>query len=174
VRERAGRPPAELIAELRSVGPVAIRKWAYAFRLAKLAAIPHPVAGVLTLRHLMWVIHSRDTWMHRLDICRAAGRPFEQTAEQDGRIAALVMRDVEKALRGKLAGKSLLFQLTGIPGGSWKVGAGEPSATMEMDVLDFNIFASGRYRYEEARKLLSISGDFPLAENALKNLLILY
>jgi uncharacterized protein (TIGR03083 family) len=174
IAERAGRSPAELITELRAVGPVAIHKWAYDFRLAKLAAIPHAIAGILTLRHLMWVIHSRDTWMHRLDICRATGRPFEQTAGQDGRIAALVMRDVAKALRGKLGGKSLLFQLTGVAGGCWKVGAGEPSATIQMDVLDFNIFVSGRFTYEEARKRLEISGDVPLAENALKNLIILY
>jgi uncharacterized protein (TIGR03083 family) len=174
VGERAGRSPAELIAELRAVGPVAIRKWAYEFRMAKLAAIPHAVAGVLTLRHLMWVIHSRDTWMHRLDICRATGRPFDQTAEQDGRIAALVMRDVAKALRGKLQGKSLLFDLSGIAGGCWKVGVGEPSTTIQMDVLDFNIFVSGRYRYAEARERLSITGDAALAEDTLKNLLILF
>jgi uncharacterized protein (TIGR03083 family) len=174
VSERAGRSPGELITELRSTGPVAIHKWAYEFRLAKLAAMPHAVAGVLSLRYLMWIIHSRDTWMHRLDICRATGRPFEQTADQDGRIAELVMLDVEKALRGKLPGKSILFQLTGIAGGSWKIGAGEPAASVEMDVLDFNIFASGRYPYEEARERLSIQGDVALAENALKNLLILY
>ena len=61
----------------------------------------------------MWVIHSRDTWMHRLDICRATGRSFEQTAEHDGRIAELVMLDVAKALTRKLEGKSIAFDLTG-------------------------------------------------------------
>src|SRR5512135_857292 len=99
--ERAGKTPAELIAELRQVGPVAIEKWAYQFELMKWIAIPHQVAGRLSLRHLMWVIHSRDTWMHRLDICRATGRKFKQTAAHDGRIAALVMRDVSKVLSKK-------------------------------------------------------------------------
>ncbi|GAB4463417.1 MAG: hypothetical protein Kow0070_23880 [Anaerolineales bacterium] len=99
VGERKDKSPAELIAELKQTGPRAIHNWAYGFRAVKWIAVPHPVSGLMTLRHLMWVTHSRDTWMHRLDICRAANRPFEQTREHDGRIVALVVRDVAKKLR---------------------------------------------------------------------------
>jgi hypothetical protein len=122
----------------------------------------------------MWVIHSRDTWMHRLDICRATGRQFEQTAEHDGRIAALVMLDGAKALTRKLDGRAIAFNLTGIAGGNWKIGNGEPSATIRMDVLDFNIFASGRFSYEKARPLATITGDVAFGEKALQSMLILY
>jgi uncharacterized protein (TIGR03083 family) len=174
LRERAGRTPAEMIAELRTAGPLAADKWAYHFRLFKLVSIPHPVVGKLNLRHLMWVVHSRDTWMHRLDICRATGHAFEQTAEHDGRIASLVMRDVEDVLAMKFKGPALLFELTGIAGGSWKIGQGEPAAAIHMDVLDFNIFASGRYSYQQARPLAKISGDVRTAEEALKQILVLY
>jgi uncharacterized protein (TIGR03083 family) len=174
LRERAGRSTDELIAELRAVGPVAIEKWAYRFRLAKYIAIPHPVGGTLSMRHLMMVIHSRDTWMHRLDICRAVGREFEQTPEQDGRIVALIMRDVNEKLAAQLNGNSILFELAGPAGGTWKVGTGAPCASIRMDALDFCVFASGRYTYEEARGLASISGDVHLADSALKNLLILF
>jgi uncharacterized protein (TIGR03083 family) len=178
VSERAGRSPADLIAELNTVGPVAIQKWAYQFRLAKLVTelvkVPHPVAGVLSFKHLMWVIHSRDTWMHRLDICRATGRHFEQTAEHDGRIAALVMLDVERALSKLLDGNAIVFELTGIAGGNWKVGGGEPVAQVKMDTLDFNIFVSGRFSFEEAIPRAEISGDRALTERVLKDLLILY
>jgi uncharacterized protein (TIGR03083 family) len=174
VGERAGRTPAELIAELCKVGPVAIEKWAYQFRLVKLLAIPHPVPGVLSLRHLMMVIHSRDTWMHRLDICRATGRIFEQTADQDGRIVALVMRDVMSGLRKKLDGHSIVIELSGIAGGKWKIGRGDPTATIQMDALDFNIFASGRFNYSEARDRADVSGDIAIAEKALKNILVLF
>lgn len=174
VRQRENKTPAELIAELRSVGPTAIQKWAYQFRFLKAISIPHPVAGWFSLRHLMWIIHSRDTWMHRLDICRATGRPFEQTIEQDGRIAELVMLDVEKALRRRLREKTIQFELTGIAGGIWKAGSGEPAATIRMDVLDFNIFVSGRYRYEEALSRAAISGNVELANEALENLIILF
>jgi uncharacterized protein (TIGR03083 family) len=172
--KRSGKSPAELIAELKSVGPIAAQKWAYQFRLVKPITIPHRTAGSLNLRHLMWVIHSRDTWMHRLDICRATGRKFEQTAEHDGRIAALVMLDGAKALTKKLDGRAIAFALTGVGGGNWKVGIGEPSATIRMDVLDFNIFVSGRFSYEHARTLACITGDIALSEIALKNLLILF
>ena len=174
LKERAGRSPAELIAELRRVGPVAAQNWAYGFNLIKPLSIPHAVAGNLSLRYLMWVTHSRDTWMHRLDICRATGQAFEQTVEHDGRIASLVMRDVADALARNFSGPALVFELTGIAGGIWGIGGGEPAAAIRMDVLDFNIFASGRYSYEQARPLASLSGDVSIAEKALKNILVLY
>ncbi len=174
VGERADATPAQLIAELRRVGPVAMQKWAYGFRLIKPIAVPHPVGGRLSVRHLAWVIHSRDTWMHRLDICRATGRSFEQTAEHDRRIAALVMRDVGIQLRDKLGGHGLLFDLSGVAGGRFRVGDGEPAATLQMDVLDFNIWASGRFSFEEARSRFTLSGDAAWAEPILRKLLILY
>jgi hypothetical protein len=43
-----------------------------------------------------------------------------------------------------------------------------------MDALDFNIFASGRFSYDEGRARASLSGDTALAELALKNTLVLY
>ena len=154
VGERADRTPAELITELRSVGPVAIQKWAYQFRLARwatnLVQVPHPVAGKMSIQYLNWVIHSRDPWMHRLDICRATSRPFEQTAGHDGRIAALVMLDVARSLAPKLRDQAIVFDLTGVAGGVWKVGTGQAAATVRMDVLDFAIFVSGRFTYEQA------------------------
>ena len=83
------------------------------------STVPHAVAGKLTLRHLMQMIHSRDTWMHRLDICRATNRHFEQTIEHDGRIAALVMLDVARQLSPKLDGRAIAFDLSGLAGGTW-------------------------------------------------------
>ena len=174
VAERAGKSPAELIAELREAGPIASHKWAYQFRLFKLVSVPHPIAGLLSGRHLMWVIHSRDTWMHRLDICRATGRKFEQSLGHDDRIAALVMLDVARTLSQKLDRRTVLFDLSGLAGGVWKIGPGEPAAAIQMDALDFNIYASGRYTYAEARPKAVLSGDVKLAELALKKTAVLY
>ncbi|MBP8003229.1 MAG: maleylpyruvate isomerase family mycothiol-dependent enzyme [Chloroflexi bacterium] len=171
--ERKGKLPVELINELRQVGPIASQKWAHQFRLFKLVHIPHPL-GLLSMRHLMWVIHSRDTWMHRLDICRATGRTFEQTTGHDGRIGALVMRDVAKTVSKKLKGQAVVFDLSGVAGGVWKVGAAATQATIHMDALDFNIYASGRYSYAEARAKASLSGNVELAELALQNTVALY
>ena len=44
--------------------------------------------------YLVDIILTRDTWMHRVDIARATGRPMELTAEHDGRIVADVVRRV--------------------------------------------------------------------------------
>lgn len=174
LRERAQTPPVDLIAELRAVGPVACENWASGFRLIKPITVPHPVGGRLSVRHLMWVIHSRDTWMHRLDICRATGRQFHQTTEHDGRIAALVMRDASIPLQSTLDRHAVEFDLTGTAGGAWQIGPGEPIATIHMDALDFSIYASGRFNYDEIRERASVTGDDSLAEAALRKLLILF
>ncbi|MBW6472327.1 MAG: maleylpyruvate isomerase family mycothiol-dependent enzyme [Anaerolineaceae bacterium] len=174
VGERKDTTPEEVIAELRQVAPKAMHNWAYGFKPVKLISIPHPVSGKLSLRHLMWVIHSRDTWMHRLDICRATGNHFEQTAEHDGRIAALVMLDVARQLSKKLDGKAIGFELTGLAGGKWQVGSGNEVARLRMDVLDFNIFVSGRFSYEEGLTRAELSGDTKLLKTILKDLLILF
>jgi uncharacterized protein (TIGR03083 family) len=174
VGERKDKSPAELIAELKQVGPRAMHNWAYGFRAIKWITIPHPVGGMMSVRDLMWVTHSRDTWMHRLDICRATNRPFEQTRGHDGRINELVVRDVAKKLVTKLNGRAIQLALTGIAGGTWKIGQGNPDAEMEMDMLDFNIFVSGRYSYDEGLQRAHISGDVPLVERAFQDFLVLY
>lgn len=172
--ERTDRTPTELIAELRRTGEKAIHNWAYSFQLVKWMAIPHPVPGMLSLRHLMWVIHSRDTWMHRLDICLATGHHFEQTREHDGRINELVVMDLAHSLEKKLNGRAFTLVLTGIAGGTFKVGQGDSEAMIEMDTLDFNIYASGRFSYEEGILRSQFSGDKNLAELAFKNFAVLY
>ncbi len=174
VGERKKMTPAELIAELKQVGPKTIHNWAYGFNAVKWIHVPHPIGGFMSLRYLMWVTHSRDTWMHRLDICRATNRPFEQTPEHDGRINELVVLDTAKKLKNRLGGRAIILTLTGIAGGAWKIGKGDAVAEMEMDTLDFNIFVSGRFSYEEGMKRAAISGDKMLAQNAFKDLLVLY
>jgi uncharacterized protein (TIGR03083 family) len=174
ISERANMSPSDLIDELKQVGEKAIHEWAYGFRMVKWIAMPHPVGGFMSFRDLMWVIHSRDTWMHRLDICRATGRDFEQTREHDGRINELVVRDVARKVDGKLGQRAIRLVLTGTAGGEWILGSGEPEAELEMDALDFNIFASGRFSYKEGMQRARISGNRELVETNFKGLLILY
>ena len=157
--DRAAKSPAELIAEIKQDGDKAVHNWAYGFRLLKPLGTPHPAVGWLGMRYLMLVVHSRDTWIHRLDICRATGRPFEQTRQHDGRINALVVRDLARLLQRKLDGKAIALDLEGIAGGRWRIGDGDPAATIRMDTLDFNIYASGRYSYEQAASRATFSGD---------------
>ena len=84
------------------------------------------------------------------------------------------MLDVARLLHPKLNGRAIVFDLSGIAGDAWKIGSGEVASKIQMDVLDFNIFASGRLTYEEALPRAVISGDQALVEKALNNLLILY
>ena len=174
VGERKSKTPAELITELKQVGSIAIHNWAHGFNAIKWIAVPHPVGGFMSVRYLMWVTHSRDTWMHRLDICRATNRSFEQTREHDGRIVELVVLDVAKKLKNKLGRRAITLILTGIAGGRWQIGSGVPVAEMEMDALDFNIFVSGRFSCEEGMKRANVSGDNVFVQNAFKDILILY
>jgi uncharacterized protein (TIGR03083 family) len=171
---RAGRSPAELVAEIRAAGDTAVDNWARGFRLIKPFGMPHPIAGWLSIQDLMLVTHSRDTWIHRLDICRATGRPFEQTREHDGRINALVVRDVARKLASKSAGQAFALDLEGIAGGCWRIGRGEPVASIRMDTLDFNIYASGRYTYEEAAERATFAGRTEVAELAFRGFSVLY
>ena len=129
--------------------------------------------GPFEITHML-VVHSRDTWIHRLDICRATGRPFEQTRQHDGRINALVVRVWPARWQRKLDGKAIALDLEGIAGGRWRIGDSDPAATIRMDTLDFNIYASGRFTYEQAASRATFSGDVEHAEPAFRNFGVLY
>ncbi|MEO9223430.1 MAG: maleylpyruvate isomerase family mycothiol-dependent enzyme [Acidimicrobiales bacterium] len=87
--------------------------------------------------YLVDVIFTRDTWMHRVDICRATDRPMELTAEHDGRLIADVV--AEWARRH---GQPFDLTLTGPAGGQWCVGEGEEA--IELDALDFCLTVGAR------------------------------
>jgi hypothetical protein len=82
-------------------------------------------------------IFTRDTWMHRLDISRATGRPMELTTGHDGRLVADVV--TEWAHRH---GQPFALTLTGPAGGQWR--SGEAGEHLQFDALDFCWIAAGR------------------------------
>ena len=82
--------------------------------------------------------------------------------------------DVAQSLKNKLGKRALNLVLTGIAEGAWKIGQTEPEATIEMDTLDFNIYASGRFNHEEGLSRAKLLGDQNLARLAFKNFLVLY
>ena len=174
---RTNATPAELLAELREVGPraIATRKRLPAVLCA--VRLPLPLLGVVPLGYLTDLIYTRDMWMHRLDICRATGKEMVQTAEHDGRIVALVIRDLARKLTPKLEGNSIVYELAGVSGGSWRIGrSSQPVATLLMDALDFNLLASGRLTPNEVRSrlLVSIHGATNIANQALDNTSVPY
>lgn len=80
---------------------------------------------------------TRDVWMHRVDIARAAGIRLELTAEHDGRIVADIV--VEWSRRH---GQPYTLMLTGPAGGTFRAGAGGESQTV--DAVEFARILSGR------------------------------
>jgi len=175
VDDRASAIPGALIDELRTVGPraIATRKglpaWLRAFR------VPLPALGIVPIGYLTDLIYTRDMWMHRLDISRATGREMIQTSHHDGRITALVVRDLIRKLTPSLGGRAVAYELMGISGGCWSLGENvRPIARITMEVLDFHLLASGRLQANELSSHTLVKGDEQFACLALDNTQVPY
>jgi uncharacterized protein (TIGR03083 family) len=93
--------------------------------------------GWQPLAYLFDMGFTRDVWMHRIDISRAAGIEPELTAEHDGRIVADIVREWSRR-----HGRPYSLTLTGPAGGQFRAGSGgEPQTT---DAVDFVRILSGR------------------------------
>ena len=88
------------------------------------------------LGYLVDVILTRDTWMHRVDVCRATSREMVLTAEHDGRIVADIV--AEWARRHS---KPCTLTLEGPAGGVYTTGIG---AQITVDAVEFCRILSGR------------------------------
>lgn len=182
VDDRKDASPADLIAELREMGPKALK---HRQRIpAVIRRLPLPM-GLLFPFKQTWVqigyltdlILMRDLWMHRLDISRATSRPMELTPEHDGRITALVVRDLTQSLPSSLQEAGIIYRLTGPAGGSWQFGPGvTPAAGLTMDALDFHRIASGRLAAEDAvsQALVTLEGEVDLARRILAGTSVTY
>lgn len=138
VAERAGRPPAELLAELTAVGEQGLR--ARRRLPAPLRALPLPFGpplGTRPLGYLMDRIYTRDAWLHRIDICRAVGQAPLLTADHDGRLVADVVAEWARAHGGAYD-----LVLTGPAGGTFRSGVG--GQHHELDAVEFCRTLSGR------------------------------
>jgi uncharacterized protein (TIGR03083 family) len=90
-----------------------------------------------TLGYLFDVVHTRDPWMHRIDICRATGTAPALTPEHDGRLVA----DVAAEWAGR-HGQPVTLELTGPAGGRFTAGDGGQQLTL--DAVEFCRILSGR------------------------------
>ena len=169
--DRVGRTPVELISELRAVGPKGIRtRQRLPWPLRKLPVPFGPPLGTVKVEYLTDMLYTRDTWMHRADIAQATGRPFVQTAQHDGRVTALVVRDLAHTLKGMLRGRTVVFDLGGAGGGRYRIGTmAEPTVIVKMDVVDFHRLASGRLTAQAAKDQdrVVLSGDRSCGDEVL-------
>jgi uncharacterized protein (TIGR03083 family) len=93
--------------------------------------------GWQPLAYLFDMGFTRDVWMHRVDIARAAGVEPEVTAEHDGRIVADIL--AEWSFRH---GQAYQLTLTGPAGGQFRAGSG--GAAQTVDGVEFVRILAGR------------------------------
>jgi uncharacterized protein (TIGR03083 family) len=143
VRDRRTASPAELVARLVAAAPRATRTRA---RLPRpLRAVPvvfPPPIGRRSVAYLVDLVITRDVWMHRVDIARAAGLDLVRTAAHDGRIIADVVADW-----ATMHADPFLLELTGPGGGTYRRGG---AAATTVDAVEFVRIVSGRERGEGA------------------------
>ena len=87
--------------------------------------------------YLMDVVFTRDTWMHRIDICRAVGLEPVLTPEHDGRLIADMVAEWTR-----LYDLNVTLHLEGPAGGTYVSGDGHEQLTI--DAVEWIWILSGR------------------------------
>lgn len=93
--------------------------------------------GWQPLAYLFDIGFTRDVWMHRVDIARAAGVQVEVSAEHDGRIVADILAEWSRR-----HGQPYQLTLTGPAGGQFRAGDGGPA--QRVDAVEFVRILAGR------------------------------
>jgi uncharacterized protein (TIGR03083 family) len=138
IRERANLSNQELVAQLATIGPKAVKgRWRTPPPMRYMPIPFGPPIGWAPLKYLLDVGFTRDVWAHRIDICAATGHDMHATPEHDGRLVADIV--AEWAARH---GRPYTLRLTGPAGGEWSTGTGGPE--IELDAVDFCRSISGR------------------------------
>jgi uncharacterized protein (TIGR03083 family) len=175
IADRAGRSSAELIAELRDVGPKAIATRRRMWPIFRSLPVPVEPVGWRRLGYVSDELYIRDTFIHTVDVCLATGRPVAFAPDPDSRIVALIVRDLSGRLPQQLGGAAVAFDLTGPVGGCYRIGpATAPAATLRMSVLDFNLRSSGRMSADETLARTQVAGDAGLARQAIEHTMVVY
>lgn len=175
IEEREGKTTAELVAEFRRSGQIAVQKRQDLPWLARKMRVPMGSMGLTSFEYLMDTIYPRDQWMHRYDICAATGREMVLTAAHDGRLVALVLRDIAEKLKKEMAERSVALRLTGEAGGAYLFGrASDPNCTIEIDACVFCLRSSGRITVGDALEEATVTGDGAAAEWFLRNAEVMF
>jgi uncharacterized protein (TIGR03083 family) len=137
VRERRHLSTDQLLQLLETASRRALRARRRAPALIRKIPLSVDNFGRVSFGFLNDVVVTRDSFIHRVDISRAAGRPMVLTAEHDGRIVADVVRDWATRHRS-----AFTLRLTGPAGGTYTGGGG--GEYIEVDGVEFCRIVSGR------------------------------
>jgi hypothetical protein len=102
-----------------------------------------------SIGYLLDIIYNRDLWMHRMDLARATGQPF-QAGGRDRHIIEHAVRDLAQTWPAA----PVTLELTGPAGGTWLIGSGEPAVLHR---------ASSRFGLNG---VLALSGAWPATARA--------
>lgn len=140
--ERTDLTPGQIVEGLGTAIEASIRarrRWPAPLRAGRTNIPLHGHDERWSLAYLHDVIYTRDAWMHRMDICRAAGVEPELDPSHDG---AIVRRIVQEW--GHRHGQPYTLELTGTAGETFSgEGAGEVTS-LTMDAVEFCRAVSGR------------------------------
>jgi uncharacterized protein (TIGR03083 family) len=139
VREHADLTAAELVRALHDAAPRGLAARRGTTQEQRNAPFDPALPGESgwTFGYLFDVIHTRDPWIHRVDISRAVGREMEVDADHDGRIVADVVADWARRHQ-----QPFTLTLTGPAGGVFASGA--EGDELELDGVEFCRVLSGR------------------------------
>ncbi len=139
----ADQPTSVVVERMHRFGPAAVRG---ARRLPGLVRrtpsrwfFPEPPLTEPDLGYVFDVLSARDTWMHRLEICRSTNREFVVNAH-DHDVVGQVVRD----LGVDWTGPAITLELSGRAGGTWTLGGDHPTETVSLDPLELALHLSGR------------------------------
>ncbi len=93
--------------------------------------------GRVSFGYLSDIVVTRDSFVHRVDITRAAGKPMVVTGDHEGRIVADVVRDWAAHHAADFT-----LRLTGPAGGTYRAGSG--GQEIALDGIQFCRILSGR------------------------------
>jgi uncharacterized protein (TIGR03083 family) len=107
----------------------------------------------LALGYIQDILLPRDLWMHRDDVCQALGREFDPGPYAD-EVVAQVMHDL---VDGPFwSGTPVVLTLTGKGGGTYRLGQGDPIATVSTDAVGYLRTVSGR---DDEPTVVLLDGD---------------
>jgi uncharacterized protein (TIGR03083 family) len=138
IRERSQLSHGEIVAQLSTIGPRAVKgRWGTPLPMRYLPIPFGPPVGWTPLKYLLDVGFTRDVWAHRIDLCGATGRDMELTPDHDGRLVA----DIVGEWAG-IHGQPFELVLDGPAGGKFRQGV--DGERVEIDAIDFVRVLSGR------------------------------
>ncbi len=141
VAEHRAESGPELVERFAQLWPRAVRARTHRPRPVRRFRIDLGIPGVarVPFAYLLDVIYDRDVWMHRVDLTRATGYPFV-IGNHDRSIVALAVRDLALSWTHP----AIVLELTGPAGGHWRIGTGEPAATVRAEPVAFMRSLAGR------------------------------